>query len=187
MKNIILRGLLAGALAASLVPQLAAITLDTSSSNYIGLIVDGIPSNPVDEVGYINTLIAQTAPSGPTAIGTETYTRSGFTPVSPLPTALVAGAVKDDNPAGNTINLSGFSYLLGKYDAAQAGSLVWYIGGLSGDFTVQDLLNGHELSHLSAYNGSTLVPDGGSTVALLGGALMLLAVAARRRLLATTS
>ncbi len=74
-------------------------------------------------------------------------------------------------------------YLIGKYDAGNAGTVVWYVGGLTGEVTIpQNFLGGTQfgLSHWSLYRGEgTTVPEGGSTLALLG--LVLLGVHLLRR------
>lgn len=185
MKKFVLRALLLGCLSATLAVSLKALSFGDARS--IGLINDGIPSNPSDEVGYINNLIGMAAPSGPLTIGTETYTRTSNVFV-PLPPAVVAGSLKQDN-SNTTFDLGtgGFTYLLAKYDAANAGSYVWYVAGLTGIVTLPGTFsNGQfEISHSTAFNpggGGDIpgVPDGGTTVALLGLGLAVLAMVQRR-------
>jgi hypothetical protein len=70
----------------------------------------------------------------------------------------------DDAPVGTY-------YVLGKYDAAQAGSLVWLVTvtapGTSISLPAYFDGENHGLSH-----ATTFVPDGGMTLMLLGGALV---------------
>jgi hypothetical protein len=145
----------------------AAITLAVGDEFYVGLINDGIPSSLSAQVGYINTLIAQAPETGPTTVGTETYTRSIL--AGPFAPAVLAGAVKDESTPLNSTVSSDFQYVLAKYDQTQAGTLVWYSStGFTGPVTVPSTFNGHAVSHISSFNN---VPDGGVTLMLLGGAL----------------
>lgn len=158
-------------------PNALADPLTIAGPNFLGIIVDGIPSNPASEVGYINTLLAQPTPSGPTAVGTEVYVRSANTCGGACPAAVLAGSMKDDTDPSNTIDVTGFTYLLGKYDAGNAGSIVWYVGNLSGEQTIPSAFDDggqYGLSHWSLYTTEQFqrVPDGGMTLMLLGGALV---------------
>ena len=171
---------LAGLAAAA--SQASAITLVFNDSRYLGLIDDGIPSNLTDTVDYINTLLARPLNSGPTTVGTETYTRSNV--ASPAGAAELAGAIKQDNN-GTSINVTGFEYLAVKYDAGNAGTYVWYVGDLSGVQSFQQYFSGnqYEVSHSALFNASTgnlTVPDTGSTLALLGLGTVLLAIVRRK-------
>lgn len=161
--------------------------LTTADTRYLGNIDDGIPSNLSDEMAYINTLIAQPLGSGPTAVGSEQYTRSNNLCGGACPTAVLAGSTKNDN-SNTTVNLGtgGFTYLLAKYDASQAGAYVWYVGGLTGNVTVPGNLgscgsSGCGLSHTSLFNpGSTTVAEPGTLAAFALG-LFGLALVRRRR------
>ena len=167
----------------------ATINLGIGDTTYVGSVNDGIPSSPANEVIYINTLITRPAGSGDLLIGTETYNRMGSTLFAALPISDLTGALKFDST--NVGDATGFEYVLGKYDAAQAGSLVWYLGGIANlDLVSLPLTyNGHGISHLSLYNATGTpppppppppsVPDGGSTVMLLGIALGAIALARR--------
>lgn len=160
-----------------------ALTLTTASSSYVGHVKDGIPSNLTDEAGYINALITLGAGAGQTVIGSETYDRLGSSLAGPFDPAVVAGAVKSDRtPAqGSSIDANGFEYVLGKYDGDKAGSLVWYVaGGFSGEVTLPALFGQYELSHISLFNASPRVPEGGSTITLLGLVLGILALVRRQ-------
>src|SRR5687767_3691057 len=124
MKKLLVHLALAIGFAGAIATPLSALSI--GDADYVGRINDGIPSNPADEVGYINTLIDLAPGALPILIGTETYDRVG----SPaglvgLPDANLTGAVKDDTSPSNVVDVTGFEYILGKYDAAQAGSYVW--------------------------------------------------------------
>jgi hypothetical protein len=155
--------------------------LTIGDANYVGSITDGIPSSPANEVIYINTLTGLGTGAATVTIGTEDYNRVGSTLAGPFAPAVEAGSVKNETGV-NTINATGFTYILAKYDAGAAGSLVWYIeGGATGSVTVPTEFNGKGVSHISLYNpGTTTVPDGGTTVLLLGSALSLVGLARRK-------
>jgi hypothetical protein len=164
-----------------------AVTLVPSGANYVGSINDGIPSNPDNEVIYINNLITLAINESKT-IGTEDYSRSNSTAAGPFPTAVEAGNGKIEGAedlADSTITLAGkFKYILGKYDAGEAGSYVWYFAdGISGDITLPSTFNGKGLSHISWYNpgggGGFPMPEPG-TLALLGLGLIGLGAARRK-------
>jgi len=133
------------------------------------------PSSSTDETHYVNKLIA-TAPGGTSfdifAGKTHTYTRT-FASCGTCP-----AAVFNSTGTGNTIDLGtgGFTYLLGKYDGPNGGDEVWNVQGLTGIQTIPTNgfgLNNSQygLSHWTLFGGGGQVPDGGSTVALLGLAL----------------
>lgn len=141
----------------------ASIVLSFGDANYVGLINDGVPSNPADEARYINNLITLGAGQGDTVIAnpppppgtSETYNRvsSTLSPLGGFPTATDVGADKSNSGNSTVILTTGFKYILGKYDATSAGSLVWYSAtGFSGSVTLPSSYNGHGISHISVYN-----------------------------------
>ena len=82
---------------------------------------------------------------------------------------------------------SGWDYVLGKYDAGNAGYVLWHVGGAA--FTPEEFSNplwankagnGHRISHYTVFNATT-IPDGGTTLLLLGAGLAVLGVARRIR------
>jgi len=157
------------------------------ATNYLGSIGDPEPASPSDEENYINTLIAQ-APGSSNTIGGHLYTRS-MVSCGTCPAAVFNSRVTNDqgftfDGNGNVVvNLGtgGFTYLLGKYDGPNGGSAVWNVQGLTGIVTIP--ANGfpaYGLSHWSLFGpGGGNVPDGGTTVMLLGAALGALGMARR--------
>jgi hypothetical protein len=90
-------------------------------------------------------------------------------------------AVFDHNSNGAQVSVdlgdgTLYLYLFAKYDGTNAGSEVWYVGGMSGIITIPALgIPDH--GHQYGLSGWTLfgpgdphgTPDGGTTVMLLGG------------------
>ena len=159
-----------------------ATTLTIGDSNDLGLISPNHPADPVSSQTYIDILLAQASPSGPTPIGANTYTRTANDPLGGVyPTAVFADELSFTTSAGvATIDLGSNSYLyiLVKYDGKNYGSEVWYGAGLSGEITLPEFGSGEQfrLSHVYVFNGTpTTTPDGGTTATLLGLALTGLA------------
>jgi len=187
MKNI--RPIILGALCAVALtlgsPAYAATTLTIGDSRDLGLISPNHPADPTDSEGFIDILLAQPSPSGPTTIGANTYTRTANDPLGGVyPAADFAFELKfTQGPGGAnsaTIDLGSNSYLyiLGKYDGPNYGSEVWYGAGLSGVITLPFYGNGSQfgLSHVFVFNGTPVTtPDGSTTATLLGLALTGLA------------
>src|SRR5947207_8453410 len=187
MKN--LRSVILGALCAVALalgsPAYATTTLSIGDSRELGLISPNHPADPTDSEGFIDILLAQPSPSGPTTIGANTYTRTANDPLGGVyPAADFALELKfTQGPGGAnsaTIDLGSNSYLyiLGKYDGPNYGSEVWYGAGLSGEITLPFYATARQfgLSHVFVFNGTpTTTPDGGTTAALLGLALTGLA------------
>ena len=154
----------------------------TSDPLFVGWYHPPEPADPLDEVAYINELIKHVPGDGEVQVGDFYYDRSASPLDGPLPLAILADAIKDDDPViGANIDVTGYTYLVGKYDGRNAGALVWLVSGMTdpvilpakwGPSTKQ-----YGLSHYSLYRS---VPDGGATLVLLGGALMGLAALRRK-------
>ena len=148
------------------------------------------PASETAEAGYINTLIDQ-AINSTTVFGAYTYVRTSLDSSS-LPDATAVGSVKTQIPEGTTaigsINVSGYDYLIGKYDGPQGGGYVWYVGNLTGSQTIPfdstfTTEGSYGLSHYTLFKAApgTGVPDGGATAALLGLGMLGLGFMARRK------
>ena len=164
-------------------PSIArATTLDfyqAGDTHDLGSIYYGIPSGDADRTAYTNYLKSLAPGTGigspvPGA-GGQSYTRSLNNPLGAYPQAVWAL-----NGTGNSINLGAlgtYTYLFAKYDGPNAGSEVWYVGNLSGVITIPTnglYENGYQygLSGWTLFTGgATSVPDGGTTLMLLGSAL----------------
>src|SRR5207247_3408179 len=58
-----------------------ATTLTIGDSRDLGLISPNHPADPTDSEGFIDILLAQPSPSGPTVIGANIYTRTANDPL----------------------------------------------------------------------------------------------------------
>jgi hypothetical protein len=144
------------------------------------------PASPDQEEGYINTLLPLSP--GVHVIGTRTYTRTtascGSCPAAVFNSKQEKPFVNNGDDTTNVdLGTGGFTYLIGKYDGPNGGSEVWNVQGLTGIVTIPLFgLAGQNfgLSHWSLFGpGGNGVPDGGTTVMLLGAALGALGMARR--------
>jgi hypothetical protein len=125
----------------------------------------------------VNHLIGMTLNSTDTFLG-EALHRSGNAFAS-LPTAVIG---PQGGSGDTTIDLGTglYSYLWAKYDGPNYGAEVWYVGNLSGIITIPAAAGRYGLSGWTLFGpGGGQVPDGGTTVMLLGAALGALGVARR--------
>jgi hypothetical protein len=170
--------------AATLAFSQNASALTFGDANDLGQVIAGIPSGDDARTGYVNHLIDMVPGTSDSALG-QTFHRSLNNPGPGFPN--YPDAVFDHNGTGNTgIDLGDgtlFSYLFAKYDGPNAGSEVWYVGGLSGIITIPShglLGQNYGLSGWTLFGpGVPGVPDGGATVMLLGAALGSLGMARR--------
>jgi hypothetical protein len=98
-----------------------------------------------------------------------------------LPTALGTGTQSGTGTTIDLTSLGTFTYLFAKYDGQNDNSVVWNITGLTGVLTIPGFgPNGYGLSGWILFNQTAPgVPDGGTTVMLLGAALGALGMARR--------
>jgi hypothetical protein len=145
-----------------------ASALTIGDAQELGFVQFGIPSGDDARTTYVNHLIGMALGSSDSADG-QTYFRSNNS-FGSLPTAVFAL-----NGIGTTIDLGTglYSYLLAKYDGPNYGSEVWYVGDLSGIITIPALGGRYGLSGWTLFGPGTPpgVPDGGTTIMLLGAAL----------------
>ena len=157
-----------------------------NDTHVVGTVTPAPAPNFATVANYINFMIGLgTGTSGTfqSPPHTQTITRSTNTFAS-LPNALVHGAVKGTS---TTINLGAggvYSYLFAKYDGPNQGSVIWYVGNLSGTVTIPSDWNGYGLSGSTLFTPGGQVPEGGATVLLFGAALGTLGMV--RRLLTSS-
>ena len=164
----------------------ADATLTINDGQTLGDVFFGIPSGDVARTTYTNDLVgAYNAlhPSGYTfSANGQNYTLINGSPAfgATLPTAVFAfnGSPTDTINLGPTAGV--FQYLFAKYDGPNAGSVVWYVGNLTGVITIPQQWAGYGLSGWTLFTGpGGNIPDGGTTVMLLGAALGVLGMARR--------
>ena len=164
-------------------PNASALTF--GDANDLGQVLFGIPSGDADRTQYVNTLISLAPGTTGHAADGQIYNRSLNNPgpgFGNYPTAVFS-----HNGTSTSIDLGDgtlYSYLFAKYDGPNAGSEVWYVGGMSGIITIPAFGLAGQNYGLSGWTlfgpgGGNGVPDGGTTVMLLGAALGALGMARR--------
>jgi hypothetical protein len=149
-----------------------ASALSIGDTHELGCVWPGVPSG---NALYVNHLIGMALGTIDIANG-QIYHRSNNA-FGSLPTA-----VFDHNGTGTTVNLGAgglYTYLFATYAGGLLGSEVWYVGNLSGIITIPVIGGGCGLSGWTLFATRGAVPDGGTTVMLLGAALGVLGLARR--------
>lgn len=166
----------------------SAQAISLTDPGVVGTVTDGAPSSIADEVIYANTLLGLAA-NVTTTIDGELYKTSSTDYVGSVS---ATGAVKKNTTdAGFSLTVSGFEYVLAKYDGLNGGSVLFYLGGgsmtlpgTSEPLWVNTAGNGYGISHWTGFGPSTppppSVPDAGSTLAMIGLAMTGLGVARRK-------
>ena len=159
-----------------------ASALTIGDSQELGKVFFGIPSGDDFRTTYVNHVIGMALGTSDSGDG-QNYERSN-NDFGPLPQPAVLAL----NGTGTTINLGTglYSYLFAKYDGPNYGSEVWFVGNLSGIIDIPavgfpGIGDKYGLSGWTLFGpgGGGQVPDGGTTVMLLGAALGALAMARR--------
>lgn len=155
-----------------------ALALSIGDSHELGFVQNGWPSGDADRLVYLNHIIGMALNSKSKGDG-QVYIRSSNS-FGPLSQALWDGHVSG---TGTSINLGAggvYTYLFAKYDGPNYGSEVWYVGNLSGIITIPGTAGGVDLTGWTLFGvGGQGVPDGGTTVLLLGLAFGALGMARR--------
>jgi len=149
-------------------------------THVVGTVTPGAPADPADVADYINFMIALASPGSGSTLGQDiTRTSNAF---GSLPQADGSNTGGSFSGSGTSVDLGGgtFTYLFAKYDGQNDLSQVWNISGITGTITIPgDGPLGYGLSGWILFNPGTGVPDGGTTVMLLGAALGALGMARR--------
>jgi hypothetical protein len=159
----------------------------TGDVHVVGTVSPAAPADAVARAQYINFLITLGLNTSAThdfgqPLGTQNFYRTTNT-FGSLPQASATGSVSGTGTTINLNTLGTFTYLFAKYDGQNDTSVVWNISGLTGILTIpQNGPLGYGLSGWILFGpGGTPpgVPDGGTTVMLLGAALGALGMARR--------
>ncbi len=133
-------------------------------------------NNPTDVTLAANQLVDFYNNSGP---GFSSVVSFNLAPTAfgTLPGNLAYG-YKDENGPFDSIDTQTYEYVLGKYGN---NAYLFYIADLSGIVQLPSTLKGKGLSHQVLFDSErTNVPDGGTTVALLGFGMVGLEILRRR-------
>lgn len=159
-----------------------ALLLTQYDQYYIGYVFDGQPANEPLEILRVNSLLDLGVNAAQTDCSQidEKCDRLGST----LDVSGFADATnpdKTDTEDSTNIDVTGYSYLLAKYDGPNFGDLVWYVGGLSGVLDIQQKAGQYGLSHYTLFNGTTTRVPEPATLTLLSLGLLGVGFTARRR------
>jgi hypothetical protein len=146
--------------------------------NVVGDVTPGAPADPSDVAGYINFMITL-APGGSGSFSGQTIHRS-LNLFGSLPQASANNSYSGTGTSVNLdVNGGGYTYLFAKYDGQNDHSIVWDVAGMSGTVKIPGFgPDGYGLSGWILFRGPN-IPDGGTTVMLLGAALGALGMARR--------
>jgi len=157
-----------------------AYTLNFNDAWNLGWVSPADAAGSAQEAVYVNTLIGFAQGSGlHSGINGHDYFRFD-TSCGTCPAAVFSST---DNSGSNTVNLGVgvFTYLLAAYQRPNgvSRSIIWNVQGLTGVITIPDSYNQCALSHWTLFGPGNGVPDGGTTVLLLGMAFGALGMARR--------
>ena len=166
-------------------PNASAVTDLTIGDTYtLGYVYYGVPSGDQDRENYVNHLVYMYnngIADDPSFLGQSYHIVNGAPHFgATLPNAIWAmnGGPNDQINLGSTAGT--YNYLFAKYDNTAAGSVVWYVGNLTGIITIPQTWGQYGLSGWTLFGpGGAGAPDGGTTVMLLGAALGALGMARR--------
>jgi len=157
----------------------------TGDTHVVGTVSPAAPADAASRATYINFLITLGTNTSAThdfgqPLGTQNFYRTTNT-FGSLPQASAANTASGTTTTINLNTLGTFTYLFAKYDGQNDNSVVWNISGLTGILTIPaNGPLGYGLSGWILFNPTgTSVPDGGTTVMLLGAALGALGIARR--------
>ena len=177
-------GIFAAALSAILLAVNASATaLTIGDASTFGYVFLGIPSADSDRLSYVNHLAGMT-PGTLDSFSGQTFIRTLNNPGPGFPNYPNA-TYPALNGFGTTIDLGLTAgvcdYLFAKYDGSSQGSVVWFVGDLSGSVTIPASWTGVGLSRWTLFKegGRENVPDSGSTIILLTMAFTGLGAARR--------
>lgn len=152
-----------------------ALTFTLTGPETIGSVTPGTETSTVANSAYLYALIFRnnndTTTSPYDLIGTSYALNHDSGTMLPYPDALgtvTTGAVGGDN----SLDVTGFEYLIVKYGGAQGSALVFNVTDVVGDVTVPETgVTGGNANKYLLFNSLAApagVPDGGATAMMLG-------------------
>jgi hypothetical protein len=174
-------------------------SLEINDQYYVGYVTPGTPKSGAAQESFINELIELNWMTSGSCPKSNTCYRS-----NELDDEMLPGALHDPNPNnGNMfpnggkpggVDITGYAYVLGSYskhfmDYGVATSHIWYVGGLTGLVLLPDQENKFsQLGEITRFMGQPqtppppppAVPDGGTSVMLLGSAMVGLGMLRRK-------
>ena len=166
---------------ANRIPLPASINLTIGDQHELGQVKPPTPEGDAAITQYVNIMVGLSlGGSGHVTIGPHdiliTRSKNNFG-------SLLGPASLALRGTGTTVNLSltGGTYLFAHYGGPGGGfAEVWYVGNLNGSVSLPATGAGHGLSGWALFTApGGAVPDGGTTVMLLGAALGALGVVRR--------
>jgi hypothetical protein len=139
----------------------ANLMLTPGDAYYLGFVKDGEPADATSDTNRINSLLDQAAGAAKTDCSKidEFCDRLTSTlDASALPDAIATGAFSSGtNPDNIGIDVTGWTYLLAKYDGPNWGDEIFYVSGIDGLVDVRKYGTGEQwaLSHYALYNPTT--------------------------------
>ncbi len=171
---------------------LIAVSAFGNSIYELGTVIPGEPASEADELVFLTSLINSYntgTPASPFDILVGPHTLVGtvvpgtYLPSPgnlPAPGADLGNADLQNGPQTEltlSLGAGGYSYALIKWGRS---SELYYIGGLTGDVVLSNDINDNGASHWDLWGPGQQVPDGGTTVLLLGVALSGLGLIRRK-------
>ncbi|HKX63397.1 MAG TPA: VPDSG-CTERM sorting domain-containing protein [Verrucomicrobiae bacterium] len=187
MKKYISKTLAVCSIAASLIAaSSSALTLTMGDQYMLGTYVPGEPASQMDEEMNVQHLVdLYNGDSAALVFNGRTFVLDAGASVPAPDLPGVDFVSKDESTDTTGIDVSGATYVLAKYDGPSGGVIVWYVADLTTvDFQAKAFGKDgtqYGLSHISFFTaGSPGVPDGGTTLALLGVAVAGMGMLRRR-------
>ena len=148
-----------------------ASALTVGDNKFLGQLIPGTGGN-AERTAYVNHMIGMN--TGDIGVFMNQVFNRSTNNFGALPTAVFAlNGTGINIPLGTGL----YSYLFAQYNGA---SYVWYVGNLSGNVQIPPITIGGLLVGWTLFSaGGQGVPDGGTTVMLLGAALVALGMARR--------
>ena len=163
-------------------PLPPSVALSIGDQHELGKVVHGVPEGDQFITQYVNAMIG--LPLGGSThvivgphdnLVTRSMNNFGTLP-GPATLALRGSGTAIDLGTAGT-----YDYLFAHYGGPGGGTVeVWFVGNLSGVINIPQIGFGHGLSGWALFSaGGVGVPDGGSTMMLLGAALAVLGISGR--------